>query len=71
METVFRIVMRGYDKIYPTMVKFKEEKSFDHYPSEEEIEEFFKEECRDKTPQFVNNFNWELSVDKVFIPKMS
>lgn len=71
MEAVFRVKISGIHKLQ-SGISFKEVKPFPYYPSEEEIQEFFDDEIKEKSksPQFKNSFDWEITVDKVLIPNI-
>lgn len=68
MEEVFRVKIKGVHK-QQSGISFREVKLFPNYPKIEDIQEFFDDEMKDKSKQFKQTFIWEISVDKVYIPK--
>ena len=69
MEEIFRVTIKGGHK-QQSGISFREVKLFPNYPKIEDIQEFFDDEMKNKSKQFKQSFMWEISVEKIFIPKM-
>lgn len=69
MEEIFEVKIRGIHKDQRG-ISFSAMEVFESYPTKEELKVYFDSEMKDKSLQFKQNFNWRITIDKVFIPEI-